>query len=92
VWVAASLIVRCGRTTSSRSGSTRRSVVVIETGETIGFVGLSHPLWLPGYASEVGWRLVRSAWSRGFATEAGREAVRVGFGAPMDVYSINRAL
>ena len=28
---------------------------------------------------EVGWRLARSAWGRGFATEAAREALRVGF-------------
>ena len=29
---------------------------------------------------EVGWRLVRPAWGHGFATEAAREALRVGFG------------
>ncbi len=28
---------------------------------------------------EVGWRLARSAWRHGFATEAAREALRVGF-------------
>jgi RimJ/RimL family protein N-acetyltransferase len=52
-----------------------------ETGEVIGFIGLSHPLWLPGHEAsvEVGWRLVRSAWGRGFATEGGWEAVRAGF-------------
>ena len=57
------------------------AATVKETGETIGFVGLSHPLWLPGYEGsvEVGWRLVRAAWGQGFATEGGREAVRVGF-------------
>ena len=28
---------------------------------------------------EVGWRLARSAWGHGFASEAAREALRVGF-------------
>jgi RimJ/RimL family protein N-acetyltransferase len=47
----------------------------------IGFVGLSHPVWFPAWAEtvEVGWRLHPDAWGRGFATEAGREALRVGF-------------
>ncbi len=29
---------------------------------------------------EVGWHLARSAWGKGYATEAGRAAVRYGFG------------
>jgi RimJ/RimL family protein N-acetyltransferase len=54
---------------------------------TVGFAGLSHPLWLAGFetAVEVGWRLQRAAWGRGVATEAGRAAVQAAFddlGAP----------
>ena len=52
-----------------------------ETGELIGFVGLSHPTSLPPLAEEVevGWRLARAHWGKGLATEGGREAVRHGF-------------
>jgi RimJ/RimL family protein N-acetyltransferase len=52
-----------------------------ETGELIGFVGLSHPTSLPPMAEEVevGWRLGRDHWGRGYATEGGAEAVRWAF-------------
>lgn len=52
-----------------------------DTGAFLGFTGLAvprHPLpFLP--CVEVGWRLSRKAWGHGFATEAAREALRVGF-------------
>ena len=49
-------------------------------GRMVGFAGLCHPLWFPAYARtvEVGWRLRRDVWGLGYATEAGREALRVG--------------
>jgi RimJ/RimL family protein N-acetyltransferase len=52
-----------------------------EGGEMIGFIGLCHPLWFPAHADavEVGWRLRRDAWGRGYATEGARQALRVGF-------------
>lgn len=51
------------------------------TGELIGFTGLSVPDFLPEVlpAVEVGWRLGRPYWGRGFATEAAVAAVRFGF-------------
>jgi RimJ/RimL family protein N-acetyltransferase len=51
-----------------------------DTAELIGFTGLAVPSYdLPfNPCVEVGWRLARSAWGRGFATEAAREALRVG--------------
>ncbi len=53
----------------------------IDTGEFIGFVGLSVPGFHAHFtpAVEVGWRLARTAWGHGFATEAARQAVSYGF-------------
>ena len=47
----------------------------------LGFAGICHPLWFPAWAKrvEVGWRLRVDAWGSGYATEAGGEALRVGF-------------
>jgi RimJ/RimL family protein N-acetyltransferase len=52
-----------------------------DTGAMVGFTGLAVPRNpLPFQPCvEVGWRLARSAWGHGFATEAAREALRVGF-------------
>ncbi|MGW2250631.1 GNAT family N-acetyltransferase [Kitasatospora sp. NPDC001660] len=57
------------------------AVEVRETGELAGFTGLAVPQFLPEVlpAVEVGWRLDRAFWGRGFATEAAREAVRFAF-------------
>lgn len=57
------------------------AVEVRATGEFIGFVGL----WPADFdapftpAVEVGWRLARTAWRRGYATEAARAVVCDGF-------------
>jgi RimJ/RimL family protein N-acetyltransferase len=50
------------------------------TGEFIGFAGLD-PVdeELPFGGVEVGWRLARSAWGFGYATEAGRACLDYGF-------------
>lgn len=55
---------------------------VFDTGEFIGFIGLwSVPAEFPfSPAVEVGWRLARSHWGRGYATEGARAAVYFGFG------------
>lgn len=57
-------------------------------GAFIGFTGLHVPdppgQAVPGFpfspCVEIGWRLAREAWGRGYATEAAREALRFGFG------------
>jgi RimJ/RimL family protein N-acetyltransferase len=60
--------------------------VPVETktdGEFLGFVGLSIPAYdrpLPfDPCVEIGWRLKRSAWGKGYASEAARAWLRFGF-------------
>jgi RimJ/RimL family protein N-acetyltransferase len=53
----------------------------LDSGAFIGFVGLTRPRRaLPfGPCVEIGWRLARAHWHRGFATEAARAALDVAF-------------
>ena len=55
----------------------------------IGFVGLAIPSFLPAVlpAVEVGWRLARSAWGRGLATEGARASLEHAFG-PLGLQSV----
>lgn len=54
---------------------------VRESGEFIGFTGLAPiTLDIPGHGGlEIGWRLAKAAWHRGYATEAARAALGVAF-------------
>ena len=69
---------------------------VLETGQFVGFTGLNPmPKGVPGAGGvEVGWRLARAAWGRGFATEAGRAALEVAFGPAglQEVWSLTARL
>jgi len=50
------------------------------TRQFIGFVGLwPRPYVTGGPMVEIGWRLARSHWGRGYATEAARAVLRFGF-------------
>lgn len=51
------------------------------TGEFIGLTGLNVPLATLPFSPcvEIGWRLARHTWGQGFATEAARGALQVGF-------------
>ena len=52
-----------------------------DTGEFIGFTGLNVPMATLPFSPcvEIGWRLSRASWGQGFATEAARGALQVGF-------------
>jgi RimJ/RimL family protein N-acetyltransferase len=61
----------------SEYGYGRWSVFIKETDEYVGFCGLK-------YSPEkdevdLGFRVLRAHWGKGFATEAGRESLRLGF-------------
>ena len=50
-----------------------------ETGEFIGFIGLSMPSADIAAVPEIGWRLAPEFWNRGLATEGARAALRFAF-------------
>ncbi|WP_225793083.1 GNAT family N-acetyltransferase [Streptomyces aculeolatus] len=56
------------------------AVEVRATGEFVGFAGLD-PVddGMPFTGVEIGWRLARRAWGRGYATEAARAVLAYGF-------------
>lgn len=52
-----------------------------ETNELIGFVGLNIPSFEASFTPcvEVGWRLAFKHWGKGYATEAARKSLQIGF-------------
>jgi ribosomal-protein-alanine N-acetyltransferase len=50
-----------------------------EDGRFLGFCGATTLAWAPDPFPEIGWRLAREGWGRGYATEAAREAMRFAF-------------
>jgi RimJ/RimL family protein N-acetyltransferase len=57
------------------------AVEVVECAPFIGFVGLTEPCFHAHFtpAVEVGWRLARDHWGKGYATEGARAALAFGF-------------
>lgn len=64
-----------------KNGFGLMAVEIQETGELIGFCGLSIPTFLPEIlpAVEIGWRFAPEVWGKGYATEAARSIMKHGF-------------
>ena len=79
---SAELVSRCIEK-HGQDGFCMAPVEVRDTGEFLGFVGLNRPTYaapLPfDPCIEIGWRLKRSAWGKGYASEAARAWLRFGF-------------
>ena len=69
------------RAEMAAQGWSNWAVELRNSGEFIGFIGLSVPRSALPFSPcvEVGWRLARNFWGNGFATEGARAALRVGF-------------
>lgn len=54
---------------------------LLDTGEFIGFVGINEPFATLPFSPcvEIGWRLAKPYWGKGYASEAARVALAVGF-------------
>jgi len=52
-----------------------------DTNEFVGFVGLNIPAYELPFSPyvEIGWRLARPDWGKGYATEAAKGALQIGF-------------
>ena len=57
------------------------AVELLDTGEFIGFIGLNVPRRQLPFSPcvEIGWRLKRSAWGHGYATEGAKTCLQLGF-------------
>ena len=80
--VEADLMLDTIRDSIAKTGLGFYAIALKETDEPIGFCGLWRPKlepFLPAGTIEVGWRLAKRYWGNGYATEAGRAALRHGF-------------
>jgi len=54
---------------------------VIETGELIGFIGLAYQTYETDFSpsTDIGWRLKKTAWGKGYATEGAKKCLEYAF-------------
>ncbi|PHR71594.1 MAG: GNAT family N-acetyltransferase [Lutibacter sp.] len=58
------------------------AVEILETNELIGFIGLSKQEYDAGFENpfvDIGWRLKKSLWFKGYATEGAKRCLEYGF-------------
>ena len=69
------------RTRFEKQGFGLFACVIKDTGEFIGYVGLNMPEFEAHFTPcvEIGWRLAYHAWGKGYASEAARAVLQVGF-------------
>lgn len=79
--VASDALAESARRHIAEEGWGLWAVEVVGAARFIGFVGLARPSFEEHFtpAVEVGWRLAREHWGRGYATEAGRAALAYAF-------------
>ncbi len=63
------------------NGYTYFATEILETGELIGFIGLAHHDYDSEFnpATDIGWRLKKSAWGNGYATEGAKRCLEFAF-------------
>ena len=64
-----------------KNGYTYFATEVLKTGDFIGFIGFAFQDYKTKFtpATDIGWRLKKSAWGKGFATEGAKRCLLYGF-------------
>lgn len=64
-----------------KNGYTYYATEILETGEFIGFIGLAYQDYKTEFtpATDIGWRLKKSAWGKGYATEGANKCIEHAF-------------
>jgi len=62
-------------------GYTYFATEILKTGELIGFIGLAHQTYIAKFtpATDIGWRLKKTAWGKGYATEGAKKCLAYAF-------------
>lgn len=65
----------------AENGFTYYATEILETGEFIGMIGLAFQKYQTAFtpAIDIGWRLKRSAWGKGYATEGAKRCLEYAF-------------
>ena len=65
----------------SKNGFTYYATEILDTQEFIGMIGLAYQEYQTEFtpAIDIGWRLKKNAWGRGYATEGARRCLEYGF-------------